>query len=101
MISNTKKQIICDRGCKKSFALKHLKVHKYADGVWEPYFQCPYCKTKYIIYYSNIHIRYLQDLLAKSPVNSTEYRKLQSKLRTEIERLLTEKVGEQNETTHL
>lgn len=50
--------------CEKDFVIK-IKKKKINAKVTETYFQCPYCKEKYHILYTNIHTEKLKKEVEK------------------------------------
>ncbi|EKS4344835.1 transglycosylase [Clostridium sporogenes] len=56
-------EVYCNK-CNKDFEIK-AKEKKYADGIVELYFKCPYCKERYTSFFTDKNIRQKQKKVRK------------------------------------
>lgn len=64
------KKVICNDGCNQEFILISPGIEIVKNDIENVGFNCPHCDKRYTLFYTNGHIKQLQDdqrkLLAKS-----------------------------------
>lgn len=64
------RKLICNDGCEQEFILLEFGVARVRNDIEKVGFQCPHCSKEYTAYYTDDHIKKLQEeqriLLSKS-----------------------------------
>ena len=86
-MNSTTMNLVCDKGCKRTFSAHRMIRRELCDGVDGYYIKCPYCGHKYRVFYSNAEDRKIRKQLHNKSITIEERSQLLERLQQISEEL--------------